>query len=123
MKTLDPLSSVIADFRSREKLLALDLGTHTGWAILSGAKPDSGVQVFDVRRGESPGWITLGGLVRQVEQRNASAYRDAARVLRIVGGVKIRKYGKLGDGIDIPSEDKLVAVIKRLRRRAERGQK
>jgi Holliday junction resolvasome RuvABC endonuclease subunit len=37
------------------KILSLDLGTKTGWAILSGAKPDSGVQVFDVRRGESPG--------------------------------------------------------------------
>ncbi len=42
------------------KMLALDCGTHCGWAF--GSKADSGwrleesgVQVFDVRRGESPG--------------------------------------------------------------------
>jgi Holliday junction resolvasome RuvABC endonuclease subunit len=37
------------------KILALDLGTHTGWASWDGARRESGVQVFDVKRGESPG--------------------------------------------------------------------
>lgn len=44
-------------------ILALDLGTHTGWAIaaptfggsLEYHMTESGVQVFDVKRGESPG--------------------------------------------------------------------
>ena len=37
-------------------ILALDLGTATGWALSRGpARVESGVQVFDVRRGESPG--------------------------------------------------------------------
>jgi hypothetical protein len=35
------------------KILALDLATKTGWATNVGRQ--SGVQVFDVRRGESPG--------------------------------------------------------------------
>ncbi len=37
------------------KALALDLGTRTGWALAEGAVVESGVQVFDVKRGESPG--------------------------------------------------------------------
>ena len=36
-------------------ILALDLGTHTGWALRLGARIESGVQTFDVKRGESPG--------------------------------------------------------------------
>jgi Holliday junction resolvasome RuvABC endonuclease subunit len=36
-------------------ILALDLGTRTGWAALVNDRRESGVQVFDVRRGESPG--------------------------------------------------------------------
>lgn len=44
-------------------LLALDLATHTGWASWTGEDPargragilESGVQVCDVKRGESPG--------------------------------------------------------------------
>src|SRR5690242_16045001 len=38
------------------RLLALDLGTRTGWALSAGA---SGVQDFTARRGDSPGmrWI------------------------------------------------------------------
>ena len=38
-------------------LLALDLGTRTGWALDAPAVKarESGVQVFDVKRGESPG--------------------------------------------------------------------
>jgi crossover junction endodeoxyribonuclease RuvC len=37
------------------KILALDLGTRTGWALLEDGHVESGVQVFDVKRGESPG--------------------------------------------------------------------
>jgi crossover junction endodeoxyribonuclease RuvC len=38
------------------KILALDLGTKTGWAArFAGGAVESGTQVFDVRRGESPG--------------------------------------------------------------------
>lgn len=38
------------------KILGLDLGTKTGWCIIDNGKyVESGVQVFDVRRGESPG--------------------------------------------------------------------
>jgi Holliday junction resolvasome RuvABC endonuclease subunit len=37
------------------RILALDLGTLTGWAFWNGARRESGVQIFDVRRGESPG--------------------------------------------------------------------
>jgi Holliday junction resolvasome RuvABC endonuclease subunit len=55
-------------------LLALDMSTKTGWATNAGRQ--SGVQVFDVRRGESPGmrflrcrawlneiWKLLGGKI------------------------------------------------------------
>lgn len=38
------------------KILSLDLGTKTGWAILAGpppCTPDSGVQTFDGRRAEA----------------------------------------------------------------------
>ena len=37
------------------KILALDLGTRTGWALLESWRVESGVNVFDVKRGESPG--------------------------------------------------------------------
>jgi Holliday junction resolvasome RuvABC endonuclease subunit len=36
-------------------ILALDLGTRTGWALWDGSRTESGVQVFDLKRGESPG--------------------------------------------------------------------
>lgn len=36
-------------------VLALDLATHTGWALMENDRLESGVQVFDVKRGESPG--------------------------------------------------------------------
>jgi Holliday junction resolvasome RuvABC endonuclease subunit len=38
------------------KLLALDLGSHCGWAFWDGARMESGVQIFDLKRGESSGW-------------------------------------------------------------------
>lgn len=38
------------------RILALDLGTRTGWAAsIPGIGVESGVQIFDLRRGESPG--------------------------------------------------------------------
>jgi hypothetical protein len=33
-------------------ILAVDLGTRTGWALWDGARTESGVQVFDLKRGE-----------------------------------------------------------------------
>ena len=36
-------------------ILALDLGTRTGWALAEHGRVESGVHVFDVQRGESPG--------------------------------------------------------------------
>ena len=36
-------------------ILALDLGTRTGWALSESGRIESGVQVCDVKRGESPG--------------------------------------------------------------------
>ena len=36
-------------------ILALDLGTRTGWALLLDGALESGVQTFDLRRGESAG--------------------------------------------------------------------
>jgi hypothetical protein len=36
-------------------ILALDLATRTGWALQENGTIESGVQVFDVKRGESPG--------------------------------------------------------------------
>ncbi|MGA2260608.1 MAG: hypothetical protein ABSH28_04130 [Acidobacteriota bacterium] len=37
------------------RVLALDPGTRTGWALAESGHTGSGVQVFDVKRGESPG--------------------------------------------------------------------
>lgn len=36
-------------------VLALDLGTRTGWALSASGRIESGVHTFDVKRGESPG--------------------------------------------------------------------
>jgi len=36
-------------------ILALDLGSHCGWALKDGQYILSGVQLFDLQRGESPG--------------------------------------------------------------------
>jgi Holliday junction resolvasome RuvABC endonuclease subunit len=36
-------------------ILALDLATKTGWALLENGRVESGVQEFAVKRGESPG--------------------------------------------------------------------
>jgi len=37
------------------KILAFDFGSRTGWAALRDGHIESGVQVFDLSRGESPG--------------------------------------------------------------------
>jgi hypothetical protein len=37
------------------RVLALDLGTHTGWAYFDGHRVESGTMTFDLKRGESPG--------------------------------------------------------------------
>jgi crossover junction endodeoxyribonuclease RuvC len=36
-------------------ILALDLATKTGWCLQEDGRVESGVQLFDVKRGESPG--------------------------------------------------------------------
>ena len=36
-------------------VLALDLATRSGWALLDCGRVESGVETFDVKRGESPG--------------------------------------------------------------------
>jgi crossover junction endodeoxyribonuclease RuvC len=36
-------------------ILALDLATRTGWALMERGVLESGVDIFDVKRGESPG--------------------------------------------------------------------
>jgi hypothetical protein len=48
------------------RILALDLATATGWATNQFGRIDSGVQHFDVRRGESPGmrWIKFNAWLR-----------------------------------------------------------
>ena len=38
-----------------EQILAFDFGSRTGWAALKDGYVESGVQVFDLSRGESPG--------------------------------------------------------------------
>lgn len=37
------------------RILAIDPGTHCGWSTWDGAHVESGVQTFDLKRGESPG--------------------------------------------------------------------
>jgi hypothetical protein len=72
----------------------------------------------------------IGGLVRQVEQRNASAYRDAARVLRECQAAKISAWDNRGTTRAIPepapllntmSEIAIARAILTARRRAEGG--
>ena len=73
-------------------VLALDLGTRTGWALAEHGRVESGVQVFDVRRGESPGmrylrfnrWLDDVGprvsliVYEQTHQRGGAATEVAA---------------------------------------------
>jgi crossover junction endodeoxyribonuclease RuvC len=50
------------------KVLALDLGTHCGWARADGEHVTSGVQVFDLKRGESPGmrWLRFDRWLEEI---------------------------------------------------------
>jgi Holliday junction resolvasome RuvABC endonuclease subunit len=41
--------------QTTDRILALDFGTRTGWAAMDGGRIESGVQTFDLARGESPG--------------------------------------------------------------------
>jgi crossover junction endodeoxyribonuclease RuvC len=53
------------------KVLALDCGTHTGWAVgEDGRRVLSGVQVFDVKRGESAGmrFLRFNAWLRELAQ-------------------------------------------------------
>jgi hypothetical protein len=63
-------------------ILALDLGTHTGFALLANGVTESGVQVFDVRRGESPkasvraGFPKVAGIASRARGPLAAAQKD-----------------------------------------------
>lgn len=52
-------------------ILALDLATKTGWALKEDGKLEYGLQVFDVKRGESPGmrFLRFNRWLREVAVR------------------------------------------------------
>lgn len=50
-----PLRAPGREISATERILALDFGTRTGWAALSDGHAESGVQTFDLARGESAG--------------------------------------------------------------------
>lgn len=58
------------------RILALDLGTQTGWALLESNRVESGVRTFDVKRGESPGMRYL----------NFNRWLDTMACLEAAGG-------------------------------------
>lgn len=49
------LGATSCDIPATKRILALDFGTRTGWAALSDGHVESGVQTFDLARGESTG--------------------------------------------------------------------
>ena len=53
-------------------ILALDLATSTGWALSENDRITSGVQTFDVKRGESPGmrFLRLSRWLEEVAARH-----------------------------------------------------
>lgn len=60
-------------------MLALDLATATGWALLDAqGAVTSGVQAFPMRRGESPGmrWLRFGAWVREIVRLGGLAAGD-----------------------------------------------
>jgi hypothetical protein len=68
-------------------VLALDLGTRTGWALSEGGRIESGVQDFAPKRGESPGmrYLAFRRWLTQVVMLQASSMgRERARVPLIV---------------------------------------
>jgi len=68
------------------RLLALDLGIRMGWALWDGARLESGVQLFDLKRGESPGmrylrfrrWLEEVGAGVQLIVYEAAHHRGGA---------------------------------------------
>ena len=59
------------------KILALDLGTQTGWALHNGeCLVGSGTQKFDVRRGESPG-MRFVRFVRWLQEMTLLTHSDS----------------------------------------------
>ena len=52
-------------------ILALDLGANCGWALVENGVVTSGVQVFDLKRGESPGmrWLRFDRWLEDVATR------------------------------------------------------
>lgn len=79
-------------------LLALDLATTTGWALREHGQVVSGVQTFDVKRGESPGMRYLR-LARWLEEIGARSelivYEQVVPAPAKFGGASAREiaYG------------------------------
>jgi hypothetical protein len=76
-------------------ILALDLATTTGWALLEDGHRTSGVQVFDVKRGESPG-MRYVRLVRWLAEIAARAelivYEQVVPAPKKFGGAMTREF-------------------------------
>lgn len=59
----------LASGQRQVNILALDLGVRTGWALANGSRRlESGVQTFDLKRGESPGmrYVRFNRWLREV---------------------------------------------------------
>ena len=79
-------------------ILALDLATKTGWALDESGRIESGVQVFDIKRGESPG-MRYVRLCRWLDEIGAKAelviYEQVVPAPAKFGGASAREiaYG------------------------------
>jgi crossover junction endodeoxyribonuclease RuvC len=64
-------------------ILALDLGTRTGWALQHDGREESGVQAFDLQRGESPGmrFVRFNAWLREITEPLTWAAGDGRVVL------------------------------------------
>ena len=53
-------------------ILAIDAATKLGWALSVNGQTTSGVQLFDLKRGESPGmrWLRFGSWLREMQRLN-----------------------------------------------------
>ncbi|WP_333664721.1 hypothetical protein [Desulfobacter postgatei] len=53
-------------------IIALDLATKTGWAVFFDHKITSGVQTFDLKRGESPGmrFLRFRAWLKEIDQQS-----------------------------------------------------
>jgi len=72
-------------------VLALDLGTKTGWALSEGGRIESGVQTFDVKRGESPGMRFLR-FNRWLDETHAVYHRAALALGKESGRLDLIVY-------------------------------